>query len=36
MIEEHNKPGIPIVVGILVGLAASFVQSLGKLSVIVC
>ncbi|KAJ9103938.1 hypothetical protein QFC21_002401 [Naganishia friedmannii] len=29
MTEEHSKPGIPIVVGILVGLAASFVQSLG-------
>jgi hypothetical protein len=31
--EEPNagKAGIPIVVGILVGLLASFVQSLGKL-----
>ncbi|KAJ9091054.1 hypothetical protein QFC19_009291, partial [Naganishia cerealis] len=29
MIEPHEKPGIPIAVGILVGLAASFVQSLG-------
>ncbi|KAJ9120129.1 hypothetical protein QFC22_003027 [Naganishia vaughanmartiniae] len=28
MLEEHSRPGIPIVVGILVGLAASFVQSL--------
>jgi hypothetical protein len=30
--EEHNpgKAGIPIAVGIIVGLLASFVQSLGK------
>lgn len=33
MMEEPNagKAGIPIVVGILVGLLASFVQSLGQL-----
>lgn len=31
MMAEGERPNIPIVVGILVGLAASFVQSLGKL-----